>query len=237
MSHIRFDNGEKHVLLRGMERHWMAQVINNVAMSALGIFDQPERPHWTRRTLPAGHYVLNSEYGRYEDDYKMWLRVGHEAMRHPVTGARMDTFAVLLNTAWKLGSTPVRLMARLHGQCEVHACVAPQDGHEVAAIIGEGRRIGLFRAGMGWEAVADFLRTSADEGRTVVTSYSVTETFPGWDGDKDEPKDWISALAALDTLNAITINGWADYRFGDGSTIMSLEADALDATEAAPARP
>lgn len=113
-------------------------------------------------------------------------------------GSEVEPWTVHLNTVLRVGSCPARLLARLHGQCEVHAWV---DGHNrewLAEIIEEGRRDGLMREDMGWESVADLLRSTASG--PVVTSYSVCEQFPnrtvaGW-SDSNYGDDWYDLTAA-----------------------------------------
>lgn len=225
MSHIRFDNGNESVTLRGAERHHMSAVCNGIASSVMHIMDSSTSPSWTRRMLPPGHYALSEEPFRYEETFRTWLRVDGRGMRHPVSGESVDAFAMTLNTALRLGSDEVRLMARLHGQCELHAFIPPGECDFVAGLVDSGLAMGLYRPGMCWEDVAALLRSSGGAGRTVVTSYSVTETFPGWDSEKDAPNDWAAALEALDPLFALRREDWGRYYFGNGVTAMSLEAD------------
>jgi len=89
-----------------------------------------------------------------------------------------DLFSTALNTAIELGSPPVRLCAFLHGQCEIHGWIAEEDRSTFADIIADGRRLGIFRSEMGWEGVIDLLRDVETHPGEVVTSYSVTESFP-----------------------------------------------------------
>lgn len=147
-------------------------------------------------------------------------------MRHPVTGAQLDSFAVALNTALAIGGDVVRLMARIHSQCEIHGFIPPEDCEFVANIIAKGRKSGLCRSEMGWQGVSELLKTAAFDGNPVVMSYSVTDTFPGWDGEKDEAKPWDEAFAALDKSLAIKAEGWGDYFFGNGLTFFDLHEAA-----------
>lgn len=228
MSSVRFDNGKRAVTLRGRERYWMAHVCNGLAFTAFSPSDFHSSPCWTRAIVPPDHYLHRSQ--RYEDDFHVWLNVSSHNMRHPVTGAMLDGFAVVLNTAMRLGSDEVRLLARLHGQCEIHAFVRPDGASFVATLIERGLKIGLYRPAMGWEDVRTLLLESASQDRAVVTSYSVTDTFPGRNPETDEPNDWDAALAALDPKMAIG-EDLATYHFGDGETAMSLRA-AFDAARA-----
>lgn len=117
----------------------------------------------------------------------------------------------LLNTAIAVGSRPVQLLARLHGQCEIHAWVDGKDRAWLAGVIDEGRRSGVLRARSGWEEVAELLR-SRDDGE-VVTSFSGCDQFPsphviGWappaecregrEGDEDDEPVGADAFYGLD---------------------------------------
>jgi hypothetical protein len=199
-------------------------VCDALAAASLGpVFDDPDRPHWTRRLFPPGHYVAQKAGREYEESILTWLRVGGRGMCNPETGAPVDAFGVILNTAMTLGGDAVRLMARIHAQCEIHGFIPPESADFVVGIIEQGRKTRLCRDGMGWEAVTALLKASAVAKLPVVMSYSVTDTFPGWDAQKDEPKTWDVAFAELDGLLAIREETWKDYHFGDGSTLLSLE--------------
>lgn len=127
-----------------------------------------------------------------------------------VAGVALHTMDVGLNTALAAGSDPIKLAAKLHGYCELHAWVDGPDRAWLAGIMQEGLDIGLYRRGIwyskmpdgprdqwtpqGWEDVITLLRARDDE--PVVTSYTVCDGFPnpefGWmqpwpDG---VPKTW-----------------------------------------------
>lgn len=206
----------------------MAQVINGVAQVAFDSQDWPGTPAWTRAILPPGCYVGKRQGRDYEENFKTWLAVGGEGMRHPGTGEPLNAFAVVLNTAWALGSDAVRLMVRIHGQCEIHGHVLPDDAGFVADIIDTGLASGLYRVDMGWDDVAALLRAAQKEREAVVMSFSVTDSFPGWDEKKDEQMEWDAAFAALDATLEIRAKDWEDYHFGSGITAMALKKVALE---------
>lgn len=202
----------------------MGYVCDALAMASLGpMFDGLPSPHWTRRLLPPGHYLSKSSGSAYKEGFLTWLRIGGSGMQHPETGAPVDAFGVILNTAMTLGGDTVRLMARIHAQCEIHGFIPPESAGFVAGIIEQGRKTRLYRDGMGWDSVAALLNASAVAKLPVVMSYSVSDSFPGWDEKKDEPKTWDAALAELDGMLAIREETWKDHHFGDGSTLLSLE--------------
>jgi hypothetical protein len=144
--------------------------------------------------------------------------------------AKATPFDAALNTACAIGNDQVRLMARLHGQCEVHAFVVGQNRAWLAAIIRRGRETGVFRADQGWESVAELLASRDD--CPVVTSYSVTRQFPnpeiaGWVDDEDgegfyrlsDAERWRRALEGLTAAGGgleMKPEDWSQFYFGDG---------------------
>lgn len=117
-----------------------------------------------------------------------------------VAGVSLGPSSVSLNTALALGSDPVRLAAKIHGWCEVHAWIDGPDRAWAADIIQQGLDVGVYRRGFwfvdgindtgrpadehpsrkwssqGWEEVQALLRERDDE--PVVMSYSVCDQFP-----------------------------------------------------------
>jgi hypothetical protein len=126
--------------------------LSPVAMSESDRLRGPEQPFDTRFRM-----LLASSFGG----------------RSFADGARI--FDLVLNTVMAVGSMPVALAACLHGRCEQHAYVEPQDAQWLAAIIVEGLHDGVYRNDAGWTGVVDLLR--ADPG-PVVTSYSTCDEFP-----------------------------------------------------------
>jgi hypothetical protein len=114
----------------------------------------------------------------------------------------------------KMGSDPVKLMARIHLGCELHMWLEGEHRGFVADLITEGLEQNMFRGGMGWEQAIEWLLN--DEGM-VVFSYSVTPAFPDaaevyehenwsytWEEFADEifwrwsyEKQWERGVAAL----------------------------------------
>jgi hypothetical protein len=87
-----------------------------------------------------------------------------------------DVFDLVLNTAEILGSDAVRFLARMHGQCEIHAWIESCDREWAAGIIEDGLENRVMRPDMGWDAVTALLRDGRDT--PVVMSYSVCDEFP-----------------------------------------------------------
>ena len=94
------------------------------------------------------------------------------------------------------GSDVIKLLARLHAQCDIHAYVRGKNRNWFADIIEHGREYNILRKDQGWEEIVKMLRKNDRE--TVVTSYSVCESFPNagvadwkapYNKEYDEP-DW-----------------------------------------------
>jgi hypothetical protein len=232
MSRIYFHSPSGTAELRGSERAHMG--LTCAALTA-AMF-RPGKDVWSKR--PALLSLILPGYD--ERMFDIYLSSGNRDFE--VDGAKYDAFSVTLNTALAIGGDPLRLMARLHGQSELHGWVAGPNREWVAAIIDEGRASGLMRAGQGWEKVAAFLRTSDSE--PVVTSYSVCDRFPnagvaGWK-DANGGDDWYVLPHAEQWDRAFAgIQGtglefrpdawvWPDFSFMHGQTAMSL----LDAAAA-----
>lgn len=89
---------------------------------------------------------------------------------------KVNLFGAQLNTAYLLGSDPVKLMARLHGQCELHCYVEAENRRWLAEIIKRGLKTGIYRLDQGWESVISLLENGCNS--PAVTSYSVCDQFP-----------------------------------------------------------
>lgn len=142
----------------------------------------------------------------------MALIIGH------LSGTRLfmesGDFAADLNKAM-VANPAVRLIARLHGQCEIHCYVEGQDRAWLADRIFEAlhtlvrvkdmdgdRMVELLRVGfsasggrIGWLRLMDWLRSRSDE--PVVCSYSVTSQFPPYNAETETHASWEQALAGL----------------------------------------
>jgi len=187
MSRVYFHSPSGRAELRGSERVHMKILCDRLA---LAVFE----PHTYGRD-EALRKVFPHPYDRstpYAKAFETAFGGGGYWFDLP-DGRRVEHFSVSLNTALALGNDAVRLCARLHGQCEIHAWVDGQNRAWLAGIIEGGRAVGILREGQGWEAIVAFLRARNDE--PVVTSYSVTDPFPnpaaaGYRSDKDGDDWW-----------------------------------------------
>ena len=194
-----------------------------------------------------------------------WRCVPAEEVRYFINGSRtfgggvidiegysLNIGDIALNTAMDTGSDALRLLARLHAQCELHCWVDGQNRAWLADIVVAGREEGVLREGMGWEELAAFLCAQDDE--PVVCSYSVSDSFPNYEllpeshhlkkreargDDIDDiydawdrmrwPTQWKLCMGELRKRPGrieLKPDDWRTYHFGDGITAGKL-AEAL----------
>lgn len=196
MSRVNFHSQEDTVEVAGSERAFAGILCTDLGWAILSIpaDDYPSRPSILRAVLPPDHYALGISGYEFETALRNTLGVGSCSLRYSTT-ATVEGWVIGLNTTLRLGSDPVKLMARMHGQCEVHGYVRGHNRDWLAAIIEQGRTDGLFRVERGWELVVELLR-DRDDG-PVVMSYSVCEGFPSpgiakWQKDKWDDLEWDS---------------------------------------------
>lgn len=204
MSYIAFTSPHDERLLRGTERAYAGAVVNDLAATLTTIGAGVTLLH---SYLNPAHYGASRlrEMSPYDQRLTSELRTTLGFSPEPILmkdGEPLDSFDYSLNTALVAGSDPVRLLTRLHGQCEVHAWVDGPDRAWLADIIDEGVETGVLRSNTvappqvgryyEWSEIAEFLRS--DDTTEVVTSYSVTEGFPdprviGWVPSGGVPDD------------------------------------------------
>ena len=263
MSKVYFhrQNGEP-AKLSGAERAWANHVVGNIAT---GFLDADEFNHseQLKQWLPTGHYLRSASIASFRESYESAFRAGFRDPLIVKDGVELNSWRLALNTAMVVGNDQVRFLARLHGQCEIHAYVLGPNRRWLAELITEGRRCGLYRPQMGWEDVIAVLLAGAtwDEGspsEPIVLSYSVGEGFPNatvsdflpaypagvssfeqltrdqqeeWtkkaDGWYELPEgvQWERSLRALTTKSPsleLKPEGFSDYRFGDGLSLLDL---------------
>jgi len=242
MSAIRFQSGYAcTVSVRGNERAWFGVYCNELMTRSLKhtMWDSEERPSVWRRILKdtylADYKVVNM-FDAFGNTLSEWLMVSGK--KFMVGDVEIDPVCVALNTAIVAGSDPVVLGARLHGQCEAHAYVEGKNREWLADVIRHGRKIGFLRKDMGWESVVELLEI--DEDSPIVTSYSVTESFPnrwiaGLRQDSDEEawydlsheEQWDMAMKKLGENEFLEMGpddaNWHDFRFDNGINAFQLQ--------------
>lgn len=189
MSSIAFHTPEKTLRISGRERAMMGDLCHRMLRAQLGLGDHDDFT-WVEHVTCPGHYLHTAairarsrdnieERRRLRADLLTYLNVG-DGGALILDGESVDLFELNLNSAIEWGSRPVRLAAKLHGQCEIHGYCEGEDRAWLAEVIEEGVDGHVFRDEAwgydGWTAVAAFLRSADDQ--PVVTSYSVCESFP-----------------------------------------------------------
>lgn len=260
MSRIYFHTREEDVedvQVLGTERHWMGALCWQITEGFLQLDrygdDMLKR---FRSMIPDGHYLKAPDLRReqhFRDDFMTAFRVEYSGTLLAWQGRAISPWRVMLNTAVLVGSDAIKLCARLHGQCEIHAWVEGKNRAWLARIIERGLEEGVLREGhpgdskfaSGWRNAIKLLRSSKKT--PIVTSYSVCEQFPGVhllsprDGepqDHDEFYEWAlsnltheqrwdRAMVELRARRAsveLKPSDWRNYYFGDGITALDLTA-------------
>lgn len=235
MSSIYFHNehGDAHV--SGSERASFGMTCANIAWGVLDIVADDWSHHEAklRDVFPVGHYVLSGP--NFACAAEAFFCVGSDPILF--LGKELDPFTINLNTAYYMGSDEVKLAARLHGQCEIHAYVEGANKQWLADIIKRGRSFKFFRDGMGWDSAISLLEKEAIT--PVVTSYSVCDQFPNsgianfdypilpdgeenYDAWYDLPplEQWEMAMIGLRESGRsleLSPDNWDEFYFADGT--------------------
>jgi len=226
------DTAEVH----GSERAHAGVLCSDLLVVSLGVNRRwiDDRDIAAYRRVVTG-YVKESSDHRFVLDFQSWLSgIGENYFL--INGRDVSVFTAALNTAYVLGSDPMKLLARLHGQCELHCYVEGANRAWLADIIERGRTVGIMRKDSGWESVVTLLRSRNDS--PVVTSYSVCEQFPNsgiasWQAPEDEDGElnydawydlpdedrWSLAIAGLRKRKGgleLKPGNWNTFYFGSG---------------------
>jgi hypothetical protein len=136
MSRIYFHSQHGTAELRGSERAYMGGFAGNLLCLSMGvdyIWGADTDTIW-HSILPRDHYVFNRTSGEInKDSLETLLKVGSQSLI--VDDKECDVFTLSLNTMIRSGGDVFKLMAKLHGQCEIHAWVAGEHRKWLAEII------------------------------------------------------------------------------------------------------
>lgn len=244
MSRIYFHSPSDTAEVRGSEGAWLGMLCSRLFTEFLDLNERladTRSDHPLRTIITPGHYAFTALPSQWMRTLQVAASVGDSMAGVPlftIDGKPVSIFEAQLNTAISMGSTPVRLAARLHGQCEIHAYVEGPHRAWLADVVEAGLREAIFRAREGWEGMVTLLRSRDDE--PVVTSYSVCDGFPNshiakmedeeWD-ELNHFEQWQRAMPGLraDARNLeITPESTKHLRFGAGLTALTiLEAARL----------
>lgn len=238
MSGIYFHSEHGEARISGSERAHAGLLCNDLMIAALG-GDLEYSNDWLMKMIPTGSYAHTAP-----KMLKTYLRSYNSVL--VIDDAEHSSWHIGLNTALALGNDSVRLLARLHAQCEIHCYVEGENRKWLADIIRDGRRTNILREGMFWEAAIELLE-SRDDG-PVVCSYSVCEQFPDfiylpddhplklrddddrWDDFYDLPEEekWAACMIGLRSTNdrrELKPDGWKDFHFGAGLSAFDVVAE------------
>lgn len=229
----------------GRERAYMGTFCGDLLLMTLGLTRTwPSDAKKYRRLVPVDHYAhVETDDIKFVRTLSTWLHVGQGEFG--VT-TKVEPWVAALNTALAIGGDALRLMARLHGQCEIHTYVEGPNRGWLADIIDNGRASGLLRSGQNWERVSALLSERDDA--PVVTSYSVCQQFPnphraGWSDDEDgegfwrlsDSERWALGMAALrrdaDGLEMKPDN-WESFHFDNGASAFTVLEELHQASDA-----
>jgi len=220
VSCVYFHSQHGTAKLRGSERAHLGALVSDLTTGFL-------RRAYSRQVdqlltlIRPGHYLHEIDHAAsgwlhpWLDSFATALATGIQSELLVWNGRPIDPFAVCLNTAMRYGSDPVRLAARIHGQCEIHCYVEGINRAWLANLVEQGLEDRVYRDGIwyvdrvceghpaaqpdrkwcdqGWGEVMKLLRDRDDE--PVVMSYSVCDGFPnqeiaGWQ-DTQMPEGWV----------------------------------------------
>lgn len=180
MSSINFETKGKSVSVRGTERHYAAMLVNDLVKVFL---DPDANGKLLQEIIPKGSYLKNPEKNpQWGTHFCNALSYG--ISEFSLDGVKINGFLLGLNTAVAIGNDALKLLASIHGQCEVHAYVLGKNRAWMADVIENGP-LDIFRPDTGWADVVSLLRENDTE--PVILSYSITEGVLGTAGN-----EWVN---------------------------------------------
>lgn len=229
MSRIYFHSIDGDAEVKGSGRAYFGVLIGDLALAVL----QPNEYVGDRykKILPVDSYVAVSDDRNFEHNFRLWFSVGGDEKIFAMGGKNIDTFGIALNTAYAVGSDPIKLAARIHGQCELHCYVEGSNRAWMSGIIKDGLKHKIYRAGEGWEEVITLLEKASDS--PVVLSFSGGDSFPNqsvadyhnddW-YDLPESQRWEMAMVGIRGKHRLEISpdDWRDYKFSHGITAFDV---------------
>lgn len=223
MSYVAFHTASGDAKLSGAERSHADILISQVSLAVL---ETGISPSFDDRESPMLHVLTDDCYLRRLDmNPRAWwssFRVWWLASKHEILvgGQPRDIFPLQLNTVMIVGNDQLRLLARLHGQCEIHTYVEEANRSWFADVVEQGLASGLYRSELGWDDVIELARRPNDG--PLVTSFSACESFPEGDDTFDEG---MAKLRGRNGKLEIKLDGLAAYRFGHNLSVFDLLKD------------
>lgn len=186
MSRVYFHSPSGTAELLGAERAHAGLTAQRIALGAVDAFHNHER---LRELINPAHDMARADTSGEMIRWAFWFDQAltvNDASLPLLTyrGHPIDAFSLILNTAIAVGSDPVKVLARIHGQCELHGYIEGPNRAWLADLIDQGLADGVMRRTLrgrplGWDDVTAFLRARNDE--PVVMSDSSGDMFPNED--------------------------------------------------------
>jgi hypothetical protein len=182
MSYIAFESQQGLVEIGGRERARMGVIVNDVAWA----MESRGRPH-----------------GSPQDEYRAKL---------DYSGAFSDgNFGERLGWLCLIGDDVTKLIAHVHGQCEIHGWVHPDDGEWFAGLIDGAVARGLLNGdrpgqyGTWSEVGALALRSTTP----LVSSYSVCDSWPDPHQIAEQRPDLFNPTGPAVSSDDVLYDAWA----------------------------
>lgn len=177
MSYITFASPSGEAELRGPERHHFNYLCQHMVQGFITASTTPRIAELFDGLLYGGHnyHNINGKMEPRWEDVQLWWSVGSDLGSTCLRwrGHDLSPWIITLNTVLRMGSAPMQLAARLHGQCEIHCYVEGPNRAWLADLIASGLKAGVFRNAlvyqdplptggtihsMGWDDVTALLR-------------------------------------------------------------------------------
>lgn len=228
MSAIYFKSRDDEAEVTGSERSYMDITTNKIGISLLEDIDVET----IKSKIKKEGYYLSKEDANFKESFLLSMRVSNTDIIFEHEEMKLNGFTLMLNTALKSGGDAIKLMSRLHAQCEIHAYIKPENFKWLIKIIQKGLSDCIFRKDHGWE---DVIRLLKETKTPVVTSFSVCDVFPTeriigdrkrWKKLSYEEK-WDLSFDDLIENNEhmmleIKEDNWNDYYFGNNFSIYNF---------------
>lgn len=245
MSSIGFHSPQGTVSIHGPERANAHILCSDLLVMALGIQHEQDTEHRrsSLRRLVPGLYQkeTGSEWIHHSinflRDFELYIRSDSRAGLIHYRGG-INAFHAALNTAIVAGSDPIRLLARIDAQCELHGYVEGKNRAWLAGIVEEGIAQNILRTAYdgsaykdseddwwGWQRLVQMLQEREDE--PVVMSHSSGDHFPNLgilheDGQSFSQKKWYALSSDEQWEQAMTA-----LRHMNESQHLEISPDAL----------
>lgn len=237
MSRVYFHTESETAELRGSERAYAGWICGQLFVQSLNLSGNSFRSDTSplKKILSKDSYLARMEGLDFNNNLSTALSAGFQNYLE-IEGKQVNGFAAMLNTALVMGSDELKFLARMHGQCEIHAYIEGANKKWAEDLIARGLTCGLYRKDQGWEGVQTLLL--ANDAEPVVMSYSVCESFPNsstttWlppiDNETDEyihdawydlseKEQWEMSMEQIRKDDSLELKpgNWRDFFFCDG---------------------